>query len=480
MKTVWIALLLLLPVSVVAAPLWSGDRGSVEVDQALLDRLLSGVESTFQLPVEGLVLDVQVEEVSEPNLGVTSLRGRMDDRGRAFFLLCRTDTGATVAFFQTTDGEAYRLDRTTGRDALRQVEPASLGSCGGGIDPSTFPGPEFSRDIPLERDPHRGSRDQSDDGSRQDILVAHTPRAEEYMGGWEQVRAECQLAIDSANIAYDLSDYPGELRLVHVMSTPYEESTAWDYLDHWIYLAVPDDDEMDDVLVMRDRVGADFVSLLIDGRDSLGEVRTCGIARVMQEGEVGPGFGPLAMSVVSIQCAAENWSLAHEVGHNRGCAHNREDASVLGPWSYGYGHRWFDDEGIGYRTIMSYDSAPEGEPAIHTRIPYLSNPDASYFGDPVGVPIGQVGEAHNAQVHINTTTVCAQFRTERTFVLWGFSGVPNGLFLTPFPSLSEGLSASRDGGAIVLLNDNPDFTGILELPRSYHADGGDPAVLGGN
>mgnify|MGYP001825315924 CR=1 FL=1 len=263
------------------------------------------------------------------------------------------------------------------------------------------------------------------------------------------------------------------------MGTDYSEISAYEYIDHASYLYWPDDGYLDEVLVMRDRVGADFVSLLIDGRNLSGEVRTCGIAPVMQAGQVGPQFEDLAISVCSIQCAAENHTLAHEVGHNRGCAHNREDANVLGPWSYGFGHRWFDGSGQGLRTIMSYDTPPDDEEE-YIRIPYFSNPDVDYFGDPIGVPIGQSGEAHNAQVHINTTEVCAQFRTERTFVLWGFSGVPNGLLLTPFPSLIEGLAASGDGGEIVLLNDNAAFTGVLDQPRSYHTDAGGTATLGGD
>lgn len=480
MRLLLVILLLALSSTALAAPLWSGDRGSVEVDQPLLDRLMAGTESSFQVTVEGLVLDVQVEEITGPNLGVSSLRGRLEGGGLSFFLLCRTETGATVAFFQTAAGEAYRLDRTSGQDALRMVDQANMGSCGGALDPTKLgdsaPG-QIPPDEPVMR---HHSRDLADDGSRQDILMAYTPAAEAAVGGWDQIRAECQLAVDAANLAYDLSGFSSDLNLVHVMGTNYDEDEAWDYEEHVEFLYYPNDEQMDDVPVMRDRVGADFVSVLIDGRDNFGNVRTCGIAPVMQAGQDNPLFAPLALSVVSVQCAADNWSLAHEVGHNRGCAHNREDAEVLGPFSYGFGHRWFDGDGTGQRTIMSYDSAPFGEPPVYARIPYFSNPDATYFGDPTGVPVGQVGEAHNAQVHINTAEVCSQFRTEHTFVLWGFSGVANGLLLSPFASLSEGLAASGDGGAIVFLNDNPGFSGVLDQPRSYLVDDGDAVVLGGN
>ena len=49
---------------------------------------------------------------------------------------------------------------------------------------------------------------------------------------------------------------------------------------------------------------------------------------------------------------AQAYVLAHEVGHNRGCAHNREDAGVPGAYDYAYGHRFFT-EGLGRFILTS-------------------------------------------------------------------------------------------------------------------------------
>jgi hypothetical protein len=295
------------------------------------------------------------------------------------------------------------------------------------------------------------------------------------MGGEEFVRAEVQLSVDVANLAYASSGIGSELRLVHVMRTEYEEIDAWEYLDHVNFLYYPDDGRMDDVLVMRDVTGADFASVLIDGRDALGQVETCGMAPVMQPHLVNPDFEPLAISIVSIQCAATDWTLAHEVGHNRGCAHNREDAGLPGAYSYSYGHR-FDAGGGHYSTVMAYNDS-QGN---YTRIPYFSNPDVEYSGVPTGVVPGLVGEAHNALTHDQTAALCAAFRIERTFVEFGWTGTSDGSYVAPFASLAEALSEARDGGGVVLMNSDPAYSGVLQLPRLIMAGDSGSAVLGGN
>ena len=323
-----------------------------------------------------------------------------------------------------------------------------------------------------DRDP---SRAVADDGSRHDILVAYTPAAETFMGGWDFIRAEAQLAVDAANLAYDNSNITSRLRLVHVMDTDYDEDTAWSYNDHVEYLWYPNDGYMDDVLPTREIVGADFVSVLIDGRDSLGNVHICGAAPTMGPGMDNADFEDYALSVVSVQCATVQWTLAHEVGHNRGCAHNREDAGNDGVYTYSYGHRFWDANNAGYSTVMSYNNDAED----YTHIPYFSNPDVDYEQVPTGVAPGLAGEAHNALTHENTAALCAGFRGERTFVHFGWEFYSNGLVLFPYPTIGEAIADSREGGIIAIKNSNPSFIGMLVDQRTYVHSGEGNTVLGG-
>ncbi len=247
------------------------------------------------------------------------------------------------------------------------------------------------------------------------------------------------------------------------------------FSDHLEYLWYPDDGHMDNMLTMRESVGADVVCVLIDGRNTMGDVPTCGIAPVMQPDAINGYFEDLALSIVSVQCATDNWSLAHEVGHNRGCAHNRQDASVNGAYTYSFGLRFVGSDEGWYRTVMAYDHFQGG----YERIPYFTNPDVEYAGVPTGVPVGLEDEAHNALTHDNTASVCASFRSERTFVQFGWSEFSNGLILFPFPSIAQAVLSSRYGGSIVLQNSKPSFIGALEEPRTYLHDGTGSAVLGG-
>lgn len=476
MRALLVVLLLLVAAPVGAASLWWEERGTASVDQALLDDVFAGKAATFEVAVDGREMGVEVDRRAGPNLGVSSLSGRFAGAAESFFLLCRAANGATVAFFQPGDGTAYRLDHTRGFPAVHGVDAQTMAGCAGGLKVSEIPGRRPQEPPAATPGAPDKTGEMADDGSRHDILVAYSPGAEAVAGGWDLIRAEAQLAVDAANLAYANSGIASTLRLVHVMGTDYQEIAAWDYDDHLAKLWNPSDGNLDEVLVMRETVGADFVSVLIDGRGFTGDLIACGVGYVMQPDEISQDFQDGALSIVSVQCAADAWSLAHEVGHNRGCAHNREDATVTGAYPYAFGHRFFVGSGIGLRTVMSYDD----EAGTFARIPHFSNPDVPYAYEPTGVAPGLPGEAHNALVHNNTAAACAGFRPERTFVQFGWTEFSNGLILYPFSSLAQAITSSRVGGHIAVNNGDPGFTGVLQDRRTFVHAGAGSAVLGGN
>ncbi len=480
MKFLLVILLILVPLACSGQLLWSVEDGQLVIDQALLDDVVAKSSRQFDIAVAGGKFRVDVDEVTAPNLGVTSVSGRIDGHQESFFLLCRTENGTAIAFFRTPDGSAYRLDHTKGQDQVYAVEVGEFESCAGGLESGAVRrGGDPHRHLPARPlDPDK-SRSVADDGSRHDIVIGYTPAAEVYMGGWDYIRAEAQLAVDAANLTYNNSQIASELRLVFVKSTDYEEISAWNFNDHLSYLWYPNDGHMDDMLPARESVGADFVSVLIDGRDFYGDLIACGVAPVMQSDMVNQGFQDLALSIVSVQCATTNWSLAHEVGHNRGCAHDRDNATIDGAYSYSYGNlfAWDEVEETGLRTVMAYDHFY----FPHERVPYFSNPEVEFAGDATGVWPGLEGEAHNALTHDNTSSVCAAFRGERTFVKFSYNGgYYDGLILFPFPTIADAVAGSRDGGNIVIQESKADFTGVLNDPRSFISDADGSIVLGGS
>ena len=86
-------------------------------------------------------------------------------------------------------------------------------------------------------------------------------------------------------------------------------------------------------------------------------------------------------------------TFAHELGHNMGLRHDRYASGVPRTgFRYGYvNQRAFEPgapETARWRTIMAYNSQCGRVGGFHcARLPYFSNPEVTYDGDPMGVPV---------------------------------------------------------------------------------------------
>ncbi len=230
-----------------------------------------------------------------------------------------------------------------------------------------------------------------DDGSVIDVLVVYTPLAKSAMGGAGVIEAEIELAIATSNAAYVNSQIGMQLNLVYSGEVDYFETAS--YSGHLGHLTDPVDGVMDEVHVLRKDYEADLVALLVDD----GEY--CGVAWLMSD--LGLGFESFAFSVTSWFCAVDNLTFPHELGHNMGSHHDRQNAGGDPVFDYSYGYRYFgaQDE---WRTIMAYSPG--------TRIPYHSNPDVFFDGGATGVDIEAPDSAHNAMSIDNARFTVASFR----------------------------------------------------------------------
>ena len=229
-----------------------------------------------------------------------------------------------------------------------------------------------------------------------DILVVYPAAVRSEAGSTADVEAAIATAVADTNLCYRKSLVPMQLRVVHMEEVSYTPTGQLN--TDLSRLEGTNDGHIDNVHTLRDQYGADLVSLLTTDSDF------GGLASTMTHPTLGfesSGFNVNVWDIIG----APDYVLAHEIGHNLGCLHNREDASWTSDYDYGdfsFGKRWMVGN-EGYRTVMSYDSA---NLAYNNRIPHFSNPDVSYEG----VTTGNAGSENNAKVLTLSAPYTANFR----------------------------------------------------------------------
>lgn len=211
-----------------------------------------------------------------------------------------------------------------------------------------------------------------DDGSTWDILVAYTNIVRSAYGSTAAVESLISNAIASTNTAYANSGVTSRVRLVGAMETTYDDRTTT-FQDTLYRLQDPDDAVMDEIVVRRNLVGADAVSLLVYNPTN----NACGVGYLMTSPSA--GFAGNAFNVTRDDCAVGNFSFAHELGHNFGLEHDRNNAGPVASHTFAFGYQ---DTLNQFRDIMAYSCPVQGG---CPRLQYFSNPDITYLGRPFGV-----------------------------------------------------------------------------------------------
>ncbi len=292
-----------------------------------------------------------------------------------------------------------------------------------------------------------------------DVMLVYTPAARMAMDGThDTIIAQCQLALAVTNQVYQNSQIIPRARLVHCTEINRTEANDMENDLGWLATSQTIKD-------LRDTYAADFVSMIISYGSGYGY---CG----------GPDYR--AYSVVKWDRAVNTWSLAHEIGHNQACEHNREDAGCGVADGYGYGHYFNGNSGTQWGTVMSY---------IGTRISNISNPNVLFDGQPTGVPIGQSGEAYNAYRINGLAPWHESYRLTR-YDVWAdfdrlcfFSTVCNGAYDTPFNNLADAVDGAVNGEnttaipTVWIKSSTTDETMTLDRPMVLRVCDG-PATIG--
>ena len=253
----------------------------------------------------------------------------------------------------------------------------------------------------LPRDPRLAAQPvnswRNGDANLIDLLLVYPTVVKTEAGGATAVESTIASSVSDANLCYQNSLVPIQLRVVHIVEINYTPTgilnTELDRLKN------PNDGYFDNIHSLRDQYGADLVCMLTTQSDSGGLASTMTHPKLSFESS---GFNVNVWG----QIGAPSYTLAHEIGHNMGCLHNREDSTWDVEYEFSafcFGKRWMEG-GQGYKTIMSYDTNPSS--TFPNSIPYFSNPSVSYLT----TSTGNIGTENNAKVLGLTAPFVSNFR----------------------------------------------------------------------
>lgn len=370
-----------------------------------VEALIPGRGTTLELPLPERTVEVALEPVDPEALalppGSAAWTGTVPGGGEAFVMRIGSAIEASVQI----GSRVYRLRTLEGTrgileifDATRLREAIDDGVVAAQIAPGA------PADAACE-----------DPSTRVDVMVLYTPAARDASGGVQAIENEIAFAVGRANLAYWNSNVAHRLNLVHTGLATYNEPSAG-VASGILFgaLANTNDGVLDEVRSLRDAVHADLVSLIYE-RDATLPEPVCGQGHFVQQAD--DDTDDRAFSVVRRSCAGSNLTLAHETGHNLGADHDRDSAHTSG-LSFNFGHIQpvpTNPSIHPWRTVMSYDDTCRLASATNScqRVPYFSNPNVSYAGDPTGVPLTSAAPEHNVEVLARNGAAVSRYRCLR-------------------------------------------------------------------
>ena len=250
-----------------------------------------------------------------------------------------------------------------------------------------------------------------------DVLLGYTNGYASQLGGQSAANTRLVNMTAFTNEAYAKSGVNMRVRLVKTMQVTYPDDTDnGDALEKLTGFEGGEDGGPIDVdpafealREARDEVGADLVSLVRAFRTP--QNAGCGIAWLIggNQSDIVRGDAPFGYSVVSdgtdpdeedgntYFCRHE--TLAHELGHNMGQAHNEDDSDSAGVHAYSYGYR--ETSSTGFYTVMAY---PQTDSQFSIR--HFANPSIKYGGRATGV----ANQSDNARSLNQSMPIIATFR----------------------------------------------------------------------
>ena len=240
-----------------------------------------------------------------------------------------------------------------GRYCARELDVARLATCGGSPQQTLLaadvlptpqsggPGSTATNGAVAPAAPRAAASagPSCDDGSVIDLLVVYTTAARVAAGGTAAIASQIDLAVADTNAAFTRSLINTQVNLVHIEEVSYAETGQWQV--DGPRLVDPNDGYVDGVHPLRDEYGADCVSLWVNTLDvgGIGYFPDSSL-----EGVGASGFSMLRLDNAALL------TLAHELGHNLWCTHDRPHTTDVPFADYSYG---YVEPGGAWETIMA-------------------------------------------------------------------------------------------------------------------------------
>ena len=344
----------------------------------------------------GKPLNLEYERHEEQPDGNWSWIGRSADGATAVLTF-----GEKAVFGTITRGDEHYRVRTDRSGAwLVATDPRLVAANGGrpknGTDVLM---PPESRALASAASRHLATKATSQDIAQKstavvDVLLGYSSTIANEVGSQAGAVTLVTNLAAAANAAYANSGVNMRLRVVHAMSVNYADATrnrdALQQLTGYnvdTQQPVTPNSAFTALRAARNEYGADLVAIVRRYREP--EQDGCGIAWLLGMNETGisaddEAFGYAVVSDGTDRDESDSntyfcsqLSLAHELGHLMGQAHDQDNAEDAGVHSYSYGYR--ESSPTGFFTIMAY---PSGTSQIEA--PHFANPAVRFSGRPTG------------------------------------------------------------------------------------------------
>lgn len=400
-------------------------------------------------PFEGRSFTAVLEDSGLDVNGVRSFRASVEGTENGFLILSSAD-GFVLGLADIPEwGLRFELapDLEQAGHVVREVEPraAQAGELDDG--PALIPaagddGPDALSDA--------GPASAADAEVNVDLMIVYTPAASAYASGVGGINLVISQAVQLSQQAFDNSNAGIRLRLVFSSQVGYQESGSSN--TDLNRLTTSGDGYLDEVHGWRNLHGADMVNLLADV-DDVG-----GLAWLLTNPAGRPQY---AFSLVRVRQAMGGYTLVHELGHNFGCHHRKDQSEQPGPgiYSYSAGWRWQGTNGVRYCSVMSYTDSWDGSSV--SRVGYFSSPLISHMG----ALTGHASDGDNARTLRDTKGVVSNYRAESSGDTWLTIRATEGGTTVPAPG-----NHSYPRGAVVQVAAQP-HAHYLFTGWSGHATG---------